>query len=1046
MAVKQIVLRGISRTPSDRMNSDGGVAESLNFQIEEQESAPVAHPIDSMDALHLPDGIDGEILYLHRQNNYANFIVKESSGNVVAYCSNGKVCQFEALKTVNDINSFTHIGNTLVVSADRPYYFYFKKGEYHYLDSDFLFPDLKINPENQANSHTIIATSTKDITRGAWMAFETCWNTGDSEESEIDEDLKQEFKDLKQTLFVDLKAKLKGNTDVFNKTTYPQCFCAPVFVVYAIKLYDDTRIVSMPKLINPEFAYPNIMAVKIDTTFKTIEHDPEQYTAQLVRLGGPVYKLKLQLEGDWDYSSWKDVVQELEIYVSDPVDGSDLIEYEAEDRRQDTFNYYKYPSSMVSYRYDRDQDTPTLERVWDYYLLNVDLKQPINIKTLLSRYSVFRRIQSFVINEADIDITIDNKWKKSFSDNYDSLLEGHIMGDLPIFSDETSDTPLDILRTLPALSDSVYSFYKDNFSAQNISSYNNRLILSGITEYLKAVPYGFLSVSDYKNTPAPGGFLSRSSNNKAEFSFLFLCEGDSQEDMKVYARDTKGNIFFPECETDDDRLWHVGYISYPDDSCYKVRVTCKTEGHIYQKDFDMWSSPTLPMSIGIFSNDLSVSLYDLLAKKENRVHIYHEEEESREVYKLNQLYASSVDSLYTFPISSRFTYTGDVLGVGNISVPLSTGQFGQFAMYVFTTDGVYALGVNETGDFMASTAVSRDVCISSKQILSIEQAIIFATKKGLCAIIGGEVKDLSSTMTGHKYVLSESILGYLERCDFSGLVETLRDDRQFTSFIASCRMTYDYVGKRIILFNSKVDYALVYRLQESTWHTISLPEGASFQNVINSYPDALVAMTMPKNGMIKSRILDFSTVLDAKDTTTETSSVIITRTIDLDNPDVLKTINHLKIRGRYERYYIDSCKYWLIADWKEQYTSPDWKEELEEIVVPGCLSPIGATMTTEQIHSLVYEGRCEVSNDFPFDMFTEMIQNFATMTLEDVLKPRVSYILLGSQDGIHFARLGSLRGKSWKMFRIIILAKLRPHERISWIDIDYETRFTNKLR
>ena len=50
----------------------------------------------------------------------------------------------------------------------------------------------------------------------------------------------------------------------------------------------------------------------------------------------------------------------------------------------------------------------------------------------------------------------------------------------------------------------------------------------------------------------------------------------------------------------------------------------------------------------------------------------------------------------------------------------------------------------------------------------------------------------------------------------------------------------------------------------------------------------------------------------------------------------------------------------------------------------------------------------------------------------------VQYILMGSFDGIHWQRLRSLRGGSYKLFRMIICAKLAPTERISWIDIDYE--------
>jgi hypothetical protein len=58
----------------------------------------------------------------------------------------------------------------------------------------------------------------------------------------------------------------------------------------------------------------------------------------------------------------------------------------------------------------------------------------------------------------------------------------------------------------------------------------------------------------------------------------------------------------------------------------------------------------------------------------------------------------------------------------------------------------------------------------------------------------------------------------------------------------------------------------------------------------------------------------------------------------------------------------------------------------------------------------------------------------------------VKYIILGSFDGINWKRLTSLRGGSYKQFRLILLTDLTATERITWVDVDYESRFTNRLR
>jgi hypothetical protein len=64
----------------------------------------------------------------------------------------------------------------------------------------------------------------------------------------------------------------------------------------------------------------------------------------------------------------------------------------------------------------------------------------------------------------------------------------------------------------------------------------------------------------------------------------------------------------------------------------------------------------------------------------------------------------------------------------------------------------------------------------------------------------------------------------------------------------------------------------------------------------------------------------------------------------------------------------------------------------------------------------------------------------------DYDKENVKFILQGSNNGKDFVTLNSFRGKSWKMFRIFILADLEPTERISWIDVDFEPRYNNRLR
>ena len=57
--IKQLQLRGISRTPSDRASADGGCAESLNVHLDINETAPTLPPDDISADIAREDPVEG---------------------------------------------------------------------------------------------------------------------------------------------------------------------------------------------------------------------------------------------------------------------------------------------------------------------------------------------------------------------------------------------------------------------------------------------------------------------------------------------------------------------------------------------------------------------------------------------------------------------------------------------------------------------------------------------------------------------------------------------------------------------------------------------------------------------------------------------------------------------------------------------------------------------------------------------------------------------------------------------------------------------------
>ena len=116
----------------------------------------------------------------------------------------------------------------------------------------------------------------------------------------------------------------------------------------------------------------------------------------------------------------------------------------------------------------------------------------------------------------------------------------------------------------------------------------------------------------------------------------------------------------------------------------------------------------------------------------------------------NKIYTSEVNNPFHFPVLGINTIgTGTILGISSAVKALSEGQFGQFPLYAFTTEGVWALEVSNTGTYTARQPVTREVCINSDSITQIDSAVLFATNRGIMLISGSTVQCISELSLIH---------------------------------------------------------------------------------------------------------------------------------------------------------------------------------------------------------------------------------------------------------------------------------------------------------
>jgi hypothetical protein len=327
---------------------------------------------------------------------------------------------------------------------------------------------------------------------------------------------------------------------------------------------------------------------------------------------------------------------------------------------------------------------------------------------------------------------------------------------------------------------------------------------------------------------------------------------------------------------------------------------------------------------------------------------------------------SEMDSPFAFSLGNQVEYSSRIFDAVPITTALSTGQFGQFSIYSFTEEGIWAVSINDEGEIVTSPhPVSRDVA-KEGTVAQLDQAVVFVSDQGVMMLSGSQIVCLSPNMRGHQFTLNDitptatknALLSSLSSSDWSDLVALHLDTTDFLVFLDDCKPLYDYGNKRVLFFDPSLGYAYEYNLATQTWTKASVP--GTFVRSLNSYPTAMAVFNDADTG---NDIYNWSVLpeYNASPTPTARPGLIVTRPFDLGEPDIRKTIKRIRIRGQYE------------------YKS-------------------------------------------------------------------VKYILLGSMNGVQWTKLLSLRGGSYKSFRLVILTDLVPDERITWIDIDYESRFGDKLR
>lgn len=185
----------------------------------------------------------------------------------------------------------------------------------------------------------------------------------------------------------------------------------------------------------------------------------------------------------------------------------------------------------------------------------------------------------------------------------------------------------------------------------------------------------------------------------------------------------------------------------------------------------------------------------------------------------NILKVSDVDNPFYFPTAQTYKFDGDIVGVASNAEAVSAGQFGAYPLFVFTTNGVWAMQVDTSGKgaYLTSTPVARDRCNGS--VCPFSGGIAFTTDRGVMVISGGQVTELSGALDGltHEvFNFSGELLSKIYEKASRGLIKPV----QIREYVKGAVLAYDYVRNELLLSNSDYSYSYVYGLASQCWSMI----------------------------------------------------------------------------------------------------------------------------------------------------------------------------------------------------------------------------------
>ena len=914
--IKEIKYNGYSATPSDYECPDGDLAGTLGVVPENGALHPVFPPTTKFS---LNPG--EQLLWTHKMNGHTHYILLNNNALYWVCEENGENDATPWTRhaipggNITGTPTLSSIGNTLVAGDDNGLNYFLwsnDNGTMQYvalgqkppmleitfgLHSEFaVWPDKKntngyggahINvgniknsliPQLGANGDAQWAKPVAEMgtdynnfaENGSTYSIEELYGSTDEE--------KDHLSLIKNTLTNGVFARLNVLTN--EKGTKENKFVMPFFVRYAYRLYDNTYIMhSYPVLMIPNSRGP-IFGLEGYHGLQLNDND-DNYVGFSIRgrvygfLSSLVYSILSIPAG---LEKWKDIITSIDIGVSAPIytykqDGT-VFGWTNMDNLSAWDEYYSI-SKVVKFG-DKTVSSPQWVGVKPFRQAFTDFVRNTG-SDFFNKYNDSYLYPSYLATVPQRNISDINNDLTGATSFY--IIKQFSIDELAVGSEQSLDLDEGTLGGLLSrlrIDDDFRTH--DTLRASLMHTYNGRMNYAGI----ERTPHSPLNPAiQFPQANVAGA------TNVTRWQVAVTIKNDTQlvtvqSDLGYNYLEFPRWIYYPDANAKFAYLTKAG-------TTYKLKLT--PHDHL---NGAYWLANIMTQRVETMVDTGTLPTISTAPINEE-----------------NKLYTSNVNNPFYFePDNIKTIGYGKILGICSAAKAMSPSQFGQFPLYAFTDEGVWALEVAATGSFKPSQPFTRDVCVNPKSITQLDSTVLFATDRGIMMVSGSQSLCISDSICTAVPFSVQSLPKGDVLLLLAGMQPAQFRYMEFLDFVRDCRICYDYVHQRVIIYNPDCRYAYLYSLDSKQW-------GIMPSNIIgnpNAYPDALVITD-------DNKVVNYSKPDDAGDV----ALLFITRPIKLDYPDALKTVDTIIQRGYFRKGKVKSVLYGSrdLFNWHLVYSSTD---------------------------------------------------------------------------------------------------------------------------